>query len=240
MRAMLALVFCAATVLLPIRAIAAAVDAAASSDLAYIEVTASAETQAAPDSAVLEFGVVTRAETAAAAAQQNSARMASVLAAVRQSIGARARIGTGTYTLRTEYAPSREGGEPRIVAYAASNIVRLETAELSRVGELVDVAIKAGSNQVQRIAFALSDPAKARRAALREAVLQARNDAETMASALNVKLGSVQSITNQEMGPVRPFMQEAMVARGAPSSTPIEPGQVSVHARVVLRLQILR
>jgi uncharacterized protein YggE len=62
MRAMLVLVFCAATVLLPIRAIAAAVDAAASTDLAYIEVTASAETQAAPDSAVLEFGVVTRAE----------------------------------------------------------------------------------------------------------------------------------------------------------------------------------
>lgn len=81
---------------------------------------------------------------------------------------------------------------------------------------------------------------KARRIALREAVLQALSDAEVMASASNVKLGAVQSITNQEMGPVRPFMQEAMVARGAPSSTPMEPGQVAVHARVVLRLQILR
>lgn len=240
MRAMLAAIFCTATVLLPIRAVAAAGDLTAQSDLAYIEVTASAEIQAAPDRAILDFGVVTRAETASAATQQNGARMTSVLAAVRRSLGPRARIGTGTYALRTEYAPHRDGVEPRIVAYVASNIVRLETDELSRLGEIIDGAIEAGSNQVQRIAFALSDPAKARRSALREAVLQARNDAETMASALNVKLGAVQSISNQEMGPVRPFMQEAMVARGAPSTTPIEPGQVSVHARVVLRVQIVR
>lgn len=153
MRAIRTALFCAATVLLlPMHAFGAAGDVAGQSELAYIEVTAGAEVKAAPDLAVLEFGLITRAGTAAAAAQQNSARMTSVLAAVRQSIGSQARIGTGTYTLRAEYAPNREGGEPRIIiAYVASNIVRLETTELSRLGEVIDVAIKAGANQVQRI-----------------------------------------------------------------------------------------
>lgn len=206
----------------------------------YIEVSAEAESRAVPDVAVLEFGVVTRAETAAAAAQQNAGRMKAVLAAVRQAIGPKAQIGTGTYALRTEYAQTRDGSEPRIVGYVASNIVRLETEDLSRLGEVIDVAIKAGSNQVQRISFALSDPASARRSALRDAVLQAQSDAEAMAAALKVQLGPVLSVTNLDSGPVRPFMQDAMVARAAMATTPIEPGQVSVRARVTLRVQIAR
>jgi len=206
----------------------------------YIEVSAEAETRATPDRAMLEFGVVTRAEGAAAAAQQNAGRMKTVLAAVRQALGPQAQVGTGTYSLRTEYAQNRDGNEPRIVGYVASNIVRLETAEMTRLGEVTDVAIKAGANQVQRISFGLSDPAAARRDALRDAILLAQSDAETMAAALKVKLGPVVSLSNQDSGPVRPYMQDAMVARAALAQTPIEPGQVSVRARVTLRVQILR
>lgn len=207
----------------------------------YIEVSAEAEARAMPDLAVLEFGVVTRADNAAAAAQQNAGRMKAVLAAVRQAMGPQAQVGTGTYSLRAEYAQNRDGTEPRIVAYVASNIVRLETAEMSRLGEAIDVAIKAGANQVQRISFGLSDPASIRRNALRDAALQAQTDAETMAAALKLKLGPVLSLSNQDSGPVRPYMQQdAMVARAAMAQTPIEPGQVSVRARVTLRIQIAR
>lgn len=207
---------------------------------AHIEVSAEAEARSAPDVAVLEFGVVARAESAAVATQQNAGRMKAVLAAVRQTLGAQAQIGTGTYALRAEYAQSRDGGEPRIVGYAASNIVRLETPEMARLGEVIDAAIKAGANQVQRLTFGLGDPAAARREALRDAVLKARSDAETMAGALGLKLGPVLSIGSQDSGPVRPFAQEAMVARAAAATTPIEPGHVSVRARVTLRVQIER
>lgn len=203
----------------------------------YIEVSAEAETRAAPDVAVLEFGVVTRAETASAAAQQNAARMKAVLGAVRQAAGAQAQIGTGTYALRTEYASGRDGGESRVAGYVASNIVRLETAELARLGDFIDVAVKAGANQVQRLSFGLVDPNAARRSALRDAVAQAYADAEAIVAALKGKLGPVISISNLDAGSVRPFVQEGMMARAAPAATPIEPGQVSVRARVLVRLQ---
>ena len=201
----------------------------------YIEVGGNAEVKVAPDLARLEFGVTTRAESAATAARDNAARMKRVLEAVRNALGAGAQIGTGTYQLRGEYSAPRDGTPPRVTGYVASNIVRLETRELARVGELVDIATQAGANQVQRIAFDLADASAARRRALREAVLDARAQAQAIAAALDAPLGPVQSVVEQEVGPIRPYMQDAMMAR-AEAATPIEPGMISVRARVVLRI----
>ena len=207
----------------------------------YIEVTGEAEARVAPDTALLDFGVTTRAETAAAAVQQNAARMQAVLAAVRKAVGAEAQIGTGTYSLRAEYSPQpREATPPRVIGYVAANVVRLETRELKRLGELIDVAAQAGANQVQRIAFTLSDPTEPRQRALRDAVLDAQAEAQSIAGALKASLGPVQSVTEQDSGSVRPFMQDAVMARAEAASTPIEPGTIAVRARVLLRVQIGR
>lgn len=205
----------------------------------YVEVTGEAEVQAAPDTALLDFGVVSRAETAAAAAQQNAAAMQAVLDAVRKALGPNAEIGTGTYSLRADYATPRDSTAPRISGYIATNVVRLRTDALGRLGELIDVATKAGANQVQRIAFTLSDPSGAQRRALREAVLDANAEAEAIAAALGAKVGSVQSVTEQDSGPVRPFMQDAMMARAAEAATPIEPGVLTLRARVLVRAHLL-
>lgn len=205
-----------------------------------IEVTAEAEAKVTPDLAVLEFGVTTRADTAAAAASQNATRMKSVLAAVKQVLP-KAQIGTGTYALRPEHAAPRDGSPPRVTGYTASNVVRLETSELARIGDVIDSAIKAGANQVQRITFSLADPTAPRRRALRDAVLEARSEAEAIAAALEVKLGGVHSVVEQDTGPVRPYMQDAMMARAeGAATTPIEPGLVSVRARVLIRFRIER
>lgn len=204
----------------------------------YIEVAGSAEVKVAPDLARLDFGVTTRAESAAVAARENAARMQSVLDAVRKALGADARIGTGTYSLRSEFNAPRDGTPPRVTGYVASNIVRLETRELGRVGELVDIATGAGANQVQRIAFDLADPSAARRQALREAVLDARAEAQAIAAALDVSLGPVRSVIEQETGPIRPFTQDAVMMRAEAAPTPIEPGMISVRASVLLRIGI--
>jgi uncharacterized protein len=207
----------------------------------YIEVTGEAEARVAPDTAQLDFGVMTRADTAAVAVQQNAARMKAVLAAIRQALGSEGQIGTGNYSLRADYSAPRDGTPPRVTGYTASNVVRLETRELARVGELIDIAAQAGSNQVQRIAFTLRDPSAPRRRALSEAVLDAQGEAEAIAAALKAGLGPVHSVIEQDSGPIRPFMQEAVMARAADAATtPIEPGTVSVRARVLLRVQISR
>lgn len=209
---------------------------AAAADLAaprFIEVTGQAEAQAPPDRALLDFGVRTRADTAQAAVQQNAQRMQEVLAAVRKALGPKAQIGTGTFTLRPEYAHDREGGAPpRLAGYSASNVVRVQMGELTRAGELIDIAARAGANQVEQVRFVLSDAATVRRRAVREAVADARAQAEAIAAALPAKLGAIDSVVEHDGGPIRPFQEGVALRAEAGPATPIEPGLVTIQARV--------
>lgn len=208
-----------------------------------VEVTAESQVEVPADLAVLDFGVVTQAPTAAAAARQNSERMDGVLAAVRKALGAKAQLSTGTYSLRPDYAPPvpRDSGAPRVIGYTASNIVQLKTAELARLGDVIDLAIKAGANQVQRIAFTLNDSGAPHREALRDAVLKARGEAEAIAAAIGLKVTGVYSVVEQDTGVVRPLMREAMMARAESApATPVEPGLIQVRARIVLTVEVAR
>ena len=207
-----------------------------------IEVTGDARVEAPANLALLDFGVTTQADTAAAAARLNSERMEAVLAAVRRTLGAEARISTGAYSVRPVYAVQpRESGPPRVTGYEASNVAHLKTTALARVGETIDAAVSAGANQVQRLAFTLSDDRAQRREALRAAVLEAREKAQAIAAALGANAGAVRWVVEQDVGVVQPLVRQAMAMRAESAPlTPVEPGLVEVRARVVLNVEIAR
>ena len=208
-----------------------------------IEVSAEAIVEAAADLALLDFGVLTQAETAANASRENANRMQAVLAAVRKAAGENARLSTGTFSVRPVYANTREPGPPRVTGYQVSNVVQLRTLALPRVSDAIDAAIAAGANQVQRIAFGLASDEAPRREALSKAVATAQDKAQTIATALGVKLGPVYSVTEQDMGRAQPLVRQMAAFAGAPESappTPVEPGQIEVRARVVLTFEIAR
>ena len=203
-----------------------------------IEVTAEGHVEVAPDLAILDFGVATQAPTAAEAARENSKRMEAVLAAVRKLLGTDARISTGSYTLHTNQTQPRDGSAPKITGYTARNVVQLKTKALTGVGEVIDAAVRAGGNQVQRIAFTLSDESGPRQEALRIAVARAREKVQTIASALGVKASRVHRLVEQEVGAPRPLMRAAAMYAESAAQTPVEAGQVEVRARVVLTMEI--
>ena len=206
-----------------------------------IEVTAQAHVEAAADLALLDFGVVTQAPSAGAAARENAERMEAVLSAVRKTAGAEARINTGRYGIRAIYTSVRDGGTQRITGYEVSNLVHLRTKALANLGVVIDAATGAGANQVQRLVFTLGDDSAAAREALRKAVFKARDEAETIATALGVKLGAVHSVVKLELGPVQPLVRQAAAMNFESTPvTPVEPGSVEVRARVVLTAIIAR
>lgn len=209
-----------------------------------IEVSAEGMVEVAADLALLDFGVVTQAETAAAASRENAKRMQAVLAAVRKVAGEKARLSTGTYSVRPVYATSREAGSPpRVTGYQVSNVVQLRTTDLPRVSEAIDAAIGAGANQVQRIGFSLASDEAPRREALTKAVTTARDKAQTIAAALGVKLGPVYSVVEQDTGRVQPLFRQSAALAAAPESappTPVEPGEIEVRARVTMTYEIAR
>ena len=202
--------------------------------------TAEAHAEVAADLALLDFGVVTQAETAAAASAENAKRMEAVLAA------SESRRKRGAYQHRQLCDPpglcaqQREPGSPRITAYEASNVLHLRTGAHPCERDH-RCAVRAGANQVQRLAFTVADDEAAQREALRNAVVKARGDAQVIAAALGLKLGAIQSVVEQEVGSVRPLARQAFAtAADSGPATPIEPGQVEIRARVVLRTEIVQ
>ena len=122
-----------------------------------------------------------------------------------------------------------------------TNILTVSLHDVSRTGDVIDIAVSNGANMANSIQFMLSDEqAQALRTeALREAVARAQADAETVASALRVTLGPVQNAEiTQGYTPVL-FENYALDAKAAPVPTPIEAGDITVTATVSVSYLIL-
>ena len=206
---------------------------------AVIRVTGEATIDAKPDLAEINLGVVTQAETGQAAAAQNAKKQDAVLGELRKAMGAAAEIKTISYSLSPNYRYPKEGGQPTISGYTASNVVRVTTGELDRVGEVIDIATRSGANAVNSLQFTLKDEQAAASQALREAAIQARAKADALASALKVRI--VRVLQAEEGGqPIRPMRLEAASFRGAEAApTPVEPGTIEVRATVTLTVEIV-
>lgn len=203
-----------------------------------IRVTGEASVTVKPDQAEINIGVVTQAHTAQAAASQNAQKQDAVISQLRKLLGAGADIKTISYSLSPNYRYPKEGGQPTIIGYTASNTVQVKTANLDQVGKLIDLGTESGANNIQSLRFTLKDETAARAQALREASIRARSKAEAIASALGLK---IQRILRVEEGGsmVRPFVEmETTALRAQAAPTPIEAGSIDVRATVTLTVEV--
>ena len=88
----------------------------------------------------------------------------------------------------TRTKPEREGRAPRITGYVARNTLELRIRDLGRAPEMIDALFEAGANSVRGPIFSLSDPRPAEREARRKAVVAAREQAETYAEGLGMRI----------------------------------------------------
>ncbi len=207
-----------------------------------IIVTGNAEVHAAPDEATVRLGVSKQASTAAAAQSAANEVAQGILAGVTGLGVRREQVQTSQLTLYPVYQQQKPGSdeEPRVVAYRAANTVNVRLTNLSLVGPVIDSGLKAGSNQVEGVFFSLKNDAASREQALRQAVREAREKAQSIAAALDVTLGPV--FTVEEGGvsirPPQPLGAVALMARRVDVATPVSPGEVSVSASVTVRYRI--
>lgn len=205
-----------------------------------IRVMGEASVTAKPDQAQIDIGVVTQAQTAQVAATQNAQQLDAVLAELRKTLGPEADVKTFSYSLNPIYRYPKEGGDPTITGYSATNVVQVKTNDLAQVGKIIDLAMQSGANKIQSLQFTLKDEQSVRAQALGEAATRARAEAEAIASALGLKI--VRVLLAEEGGPpVQPVFVGAALraqAESATAPTPVEPGTVEVRATVTLTVEI--
>jgi uncharacterized protein len=197
-----------------------------------LQLSARATVQRVPDRAVVQLAVETEAETARAATARNAETMQRVLAALRGLGVPEHRIQTTRIELQPRYDRPRDRA-PVIVGYQAANQVVVRLDDIDLVGRAVDAAVQAGANRVTGIQFEISDPDAAYREALRLAIQRARAEAETAADALGESLGPPLRVQTGAMQlPPSPVRAMARMELDIAEATPVQPGELEVHATV--------
>ena len=195
-----------------------------------LNLSAFGEVKVTPDMATITFGVTTEAPTAQASMADNATRMTQVFAALRRAGIAERDIQTSGLNLSAQYDYVQDQ-PPRLRGYQASNRVTVTIRDLTKVGTTADAVVSAGVNQIDGIAFGLTDPKAAEDKARVLAVRALQDKARLYAQALGVELGPIRSL-NEGGGytPQPPVMYAgARMAMADSASTPVAAGEMAVR-----------
>ena len=200
-----------------------------------IRVVGEATVTAKPDMAELDLGVISEAKTAEAAGAENARKMDKVIALLKKEVGAGGDVKTVGYLVTQRYGETKPNDpKPVIVAYVVTNIVRARIPDVKAAGRIVDLALKQGANEVQRLIFTLKNPEPVQAEALKAAAAKARARATALAAALGLRLGNVISVSDGDFGQRPVPFQDMKRMSVADVGTPIEAGQLEVPATVTV------
>ncbi len=144
-----------------------------------------------PDRAQVTFSVQTENPDVKRAQADNAAEMSTVIDALVAAGIPRDALKTTGYNIYTIYDDSTTGIlNPKVKMYQVTNTLTVTLHDVSRTGEVIDIAVANGVNRADSIQFMLSDAqAQALRSdALKQAVANARADADSVAGALGVNI----------------------------------------------------
>ena len=214
----------------------------AAQDLAkvhFVRATGEATITARPDRAQISIGVINQAPTAQAASAANATQTTQVIDAIKRTLGAGGELKTNGYSISPQYQYTN-GRAPKITGYQASNTVLIIVNDLSLLGKVIDAASDSGANNINGISFSLKDDTDARNRALSEATQKARSAAEAIAKALNAHVVGVLQAETSEVPTFRPLGASfrAMAKDAAVAPTPIEAGDLDIHATVTVTLEL--
>lgn len=200
-----------------------------------LDINAEGSSTRVPDLAVVQAGVVTQAATAGEAMQQNSARMAAVLAALRKAGIAERDIQTSSISLNPQYRYA-DNQPPILTGYQASNQVTVRFRDIARTGTVIDALVKEGANNLSGPTLMVDKPEAALDEARIAAIAKARARADLYAKAAGLRVDRILSIS--EGGPVMPVpMPMQMMARGRveASDTQVAAGERELSVSVAVR-----
>ena len=220
--------------------------AAYGSDGSGIWVSGQGTISVAPDLAMLDFGVETRAANVSEANSQASIAMDAVIEALKARGVKDEDIQTSRFSIypRYDYIEEEKDGvrssREVLVGYRVRNSGTVKLRDLDAVGEVIDEVVTAGGDNVRisDISFTLEDP-KPKMAELREmAVADAKAKAEHLAELSDVSVGRLIYISEGGVSPsVRSsFRQESdFFAYAMPAAAPapsISGGEVTLSLSV--------
>lgn len=205
-----------------------------------VQVNGNYHMEIAPDTAYIQLGTVTEAETVAAA-QAKNADISTKIRLQLADLGIKPdSIQTAHYVVTPLYNSDNSGRRiPSIKGYQITNSITVTTS-VEKAGEVVDTALQAGANQVNSIQFTKKNENDVKNAALAQAVRDALSKAEAIAIALDKRIVRITTVNENGIYLQLPETSNRLYAKAAmaDTTTPISAGLIKISANVQLAVEL--
>jgi hypothetical protein len=218
-------------------------------DVSYrntITVQGTGEIYASPDLALVTASVVTEEKTVAEALSENTEKMNSVIEFLKEEgIEDKDLKTTGfniypRYEYYDELSSYRSDGERVLVGYEVTQSLQIKIRNLEIVGDIMQGVADNGANQVSGLQFTIEDEDGLKEQAREEAIAQAKEKAEKLASQLGINIDKI--ISFYESGGYRGYYakeESALMGGGSYDAAPsIETGENKVEVTVEIVYEI--
>lgn len=196
------------------------------------------EVRVPPDVAFLSIATEHRGRTAREAQSQGATAMAAVQQKLTGAGLAKDAIRTTSYDLQPQF--DFVDGKQVARGYLARNVIEVRADDVSRVGELLELAIGAGGTSVQGIRFDVKARTQLERQAITRAVADARARATAAAEGAGATVVAVVRIEEDGVvsRPVEAPVYRMAAAMAADAAPPIAAGEAVIRATVTLTVSI--
>ena len=196
-------------------------------------------TEVVPDMAELVFSVTTQAADAKACQEQNSKDLDNVISFLKGTGIAETSIQTSNYGLDPIY--DWNSGRT-ITGYEMNTTITVSDIPIDQAGTLISSSVEAGINSISQVTYLSSKYDETYQQALKNAIASAKVKAEAIAEAGGCTLGPVvhvEEYNDNQIARYSTYKNAAVedMAAGAASMS-VEPGQLSVEARVTVEFEI--
>lgn len=167
-------------------------------EFAHVTTTGYGEVVATPDMATFSVKVVDTTMTAEQAKQSVDKTVEDFLQYLSDAGLSKDNITSSNLYLAPQYHYPKSG-KAELVGYRASRSINVTVTDLADLNQYLDMALKAGINQVDNIQLKVSNQAEYQQKARMAAIKDAREKAASLASGFDKKLGGIWQINYNQM-----------------------------------------
>jgi uncharacterized protein YggE len=194
---------------------------------------------AKPDIVDIQLGVETVADEPISAVRVNTQRMNAVMEVLDNRGIPTGNIQTTYYSMWVEEIYDEVGQPTGEKRFRVTNQVNVRLDDIAIVGELLQDAIGAGATNVVGITFGVADTTELKQTAIENAMMDARNKAESIGSALGIEIGEVRQVFEASIySPPYPYYAEKVGLGGGGGAVPISEGQFSMTVQLQVEFLI--
>lgn len=192
-----------------------------------------------PDRAKIQMTVSTQASNAQDAAAKNADIFTKFVQALQQAGVSKDNVETTQYNINPVYYYPPQGGQPVLTGYRAAQsftvtVLSQDVNQLGKnAGQVIDLSVGAGVNQVSSIYFTVSNDAYQilQNQALIAALKDANGQAKAIADTLGLRIVTVKSVSYGSYYP-QPVKPLSTGASAAPATTEVVPSSLQISASV--------